>query len=293
MVVRGERIPAPGETVLGGEFFLFPGGKGANQAVAAARLGGNVQFVACVGNDAFGKESIERFTAEGIDCSRIIIDPSSPSGVAMITVDAAGENSIIVAPGANGSVSTQLVTEAIQTLPPGTIMLIQLEVPLPAVHTAIRESNRRGLSLILNPAPAARLQDDLFGQISVITPNETEAMVLTGITVTDPASAEAAAQWFLQRGVGKVVITMGSAGAFYSDGTHSGMVKADEVIVTDTTGAGDCFSGALAVAIAEGMAFPLAVRFACAAATRSVTRMGAQPSMPLRSELDEFLNTTT
>ncbi|MFM7327507.1 MAG: ribokinase [Bacteroidota bacterium] len=292
MVVRGARIPAPGETVLGGEFFLFPGGKGANQAVAAARLGGNVSFIACIGNDSFGRESLGRFQAEGIDCRWIQTDPVAPSGVAMITVDAHGENSIIVAPGANACVTPELVTAAIHAMPADAIILIQLEIPIATVVTAIREANNRGLSVILNPAPAAYLQDELFNQISIITPNETEAEMLTGILVIDSASAVQAAQWFHDKGVEKVVITLGSGGAFYSDRERSGIIKAAEVTVADTTGAGDCFSGALAVAIAEGKDFPEAIHFACAAATCSVTRMGAQPSMPDRSQVIDMLNSS-
>ena len=288
MVVRSQRIPAPGETVLGGEFFLFPGGKGANQAVAAARLGGRVQLVACVGNDAFGKESIERFGREGIDCSRIVTDAVAPSGIAMITVDAAGENAIVVAPGANGRLSEQVVTAAVDELPADAMILLQLEIPMESVASVLQTASRRGMSVILNPAPAVKLPRDWYRHISILTPNEVEASVLTGIQVEGPEAAARAATWFHDAGIPQVVITLGKRGAYCSGPSGSFLVEASVVTVADSTGAGDCFNGALAVALAEGRDLYKAVRFACAAATLSVTRMGAQPAMPNRSEVEIF-----
>ena len=293
MVVRGERIPAPGETITGGEFHIFPGGKGANQAVAAARLGGKVRLVACVGDDSFGRESIERFKAEGIECDFILTDPVVPSGVAMITVDVHGENSIIVAPGANSRLTPEHVRAVVQSLPEDAIVLLQLEIPLETVDTVITEAHSRGQTIILNPAPAQKLPEHWYRRVSVITPNETEARLLTGVTVHDYQSAQVAAGWFHQAGVETVIITLGEKGVWLSGPAGSGPVSAIAVTASDTTGAGDCLSGALAVALAEGMAIEVAARFACVAATISVTRMGAQPSMPSRSELESFTHSIT
>lgn len=289
MVVKGARIPAPGETVSGDEFFLFPGGKGANQAVAAARLGGNVRLVACVGEDSFGRESIERFRSEGIDCSFIVTDPVAASGVAMITVDGQGENSIMVVPGANGKLTPEHARSAVQRLPEDAIVLLQLEIPMDTVETALAEAHARGLTVILNPAPARAIPEHWFSRVSVITPNETEAEAIGGLSVDETDTLQLVSDRFHRAGTANVIITLGSRGAWISDGTASGIIPSQPVDVMDTTGAGDCFSGALAVAMAEGKDLRDAVHFACAAATLSVTRMGAQPSMPVRSRLDEFI----
>jgi len=287
MVVKTGKLPAPGETVIGGTFLMNPGGKGANQAVAAARLSGQVTFVAKVGTDLFGQQAIDGFGREGIDTRHILTDSDYPSGVALINVDAHGENCITVAPGANAHLRPADVDAALQTAPPDTLVLIQLEIPLPTVEYAIQQATKRGLRVILNPAPAQVLPADLFANLFLITPNETEAEILTGIRVTDESSAEQAALKLHQMGVANVIITLGAKGAYLHTETGATVVRASPVTPVDTTAAGDCFNGALAVALSEGQTLLEAVTFACRVASISVTRMGAQASMPTRSELKD------
>ncbi|MFT5998882.1 MAG: ribokinase [Neolewinella sp.] len=280
MVVKTERFPKPGETIVGGEFFLFAGGKGANQAVAAARLGGKVQFVARVGDDLFGRQAVDGFLAEGIDCSAVKTDPDHASGTALITVDASGENSIVVAPGANNA----LVPEDLDGIDfaAAGLVLMQLETPLPTIAAAVKAAPGK---CVLNPAPAQTLPPDILNGLYLITPNETEAELLTGVLPTDPASCVRAAKILHDAGVQHVIITLGAAGAFYSGGTSSFSVSAPVVKTIDTTAAGDCFNGAVVVALAEGKGWREAIEFAVKAASISVTRMGAQVSVPKRSEL--------
>jgi ribokinase len=285
MVVKTGRLPAPGETVIGGEFLMNPGGKGANQAVAAARLGGDVRFVAKVGNDLFGKQAVQGFRRDGIDTSPIFTDPQAASGVALISVDEKGENCIVVAPGANARLTAEEVSQALENAGAGDTVLIQLEIPLGTVEAAVRLCAAKGVGVILNPAPAQPLPDDLFPRLAILVPNETEAGLLTGIPVTDAATAEAAARQLAAKGVGHVVITLGAKGAYSFDGQQGQLIEAPHVHAVDTTAAGDCFSGALAVAVSEGQDLPAAIDFACRAAALSVTRMGAQASLPYRKEL--------
>ncbi|GAB3927459.1 ribokinase [Larkinella terrae] len=287
MVVKTDRLPVPGETVIGGTFLMNPGGKGANQAVAAARLGASVVFVGKVGNDIFGQQALSQFQREGIDSSFVFTDPENPSGVALINVDAAGENCIAVAPGSNGNLTPDEVGQAVDALPDSSLVLIQLEIPLPTVERAIRQSYKKGLRVILNPAPAQPLSPALFRYLYLITPNETEAELLTGIRVTDVATAEKAAQQFHEAGIPNVVITLGSRGAYLHTNTVARLIPAPAVSAVDSTAAGDCFNGALAVALSENRPLDEAVAFACKAAAFSVTRMGAQASMPDRNEVDE------
>jgi ribokinase len=280
MVVKTERFPKPGETIVGGEFFLFAGGKGANQAVAAARLGGEVQFVARVGDDLFGRQAVDGFRAEGIDCSAVKTDPDHASGTALITVDASGENSIVVAPGANNALVPEDLAEIDFTA--AGLVLMQLETPLSTIAAAVKAAPGK---CVLNPAPAQTLPPDILSGLYLITPNETEAELLTGVLPTDPASCVRAAKILHDAGVQHVIITLGSAGAFYSDGTSSFSVSAPKVKAVDTTAAGDCFNGAVVVALAEGKNWRESIEFAVKAASISVTRMGAQVSVPKRSEL--------
>jgi ribokinase len=285
MVVKSSALPRPGETVLGGTFFMNPGGKGANQAVAAARLGGDVTFVCRVGDDLFGAQALTQFTAEGIQTQFITKDTALPSGVALIMVDEAGENSIAVAPGANNNLTRNVLVAAVQHIQSPSILLVQLEIPLDSVTYAIETGRALGATVILNPAPSARLEPALLGKVSLITPNESEAEGLTGIQVKDSASAMSAAEQLHRWGVPVVVITMGSKGAFWSSEGNHGMVHAPEVSALDTTAAGDCFNGALAAALSEGLPLEAALQFSCRAAALSVTRLGAQASMPYRREL--------
>ena len=306
MVVKTSKLPAPGETVIGGTFLMNPGGKGANQAVGAARLGavdsaavdsaavdsgGQVTFVAKVGNDIFGQQAVDGFRREGIDTRYILTDADSPSGVALINVDARGENCITVAPGANAQLQPTDVDAALQTAPPDTIVLIQLEIPLPTVEYAIRQAAKRGLRVMLNPAPARALPADLFPSLFLITPNETEAEILTGIRVTDWTTAERAAQQLHQMGVPNVIITLGAKGAYLHTQTGATIIPPPPVTPVDTTAAGDCFNGAVAVALSEDQPLSDAVTFACRAASISVTRLGAQASMPTRREVNDPLAT--
>jgi ribokinase len=285
MVVKTPRLPVPGETILGGQFFMNGGGKGANQAVAAARLGGNVSFIAKTGNDIFGREAIEQFNREGIDTSNIAIDAKNPSGIALISVDDGGENTIVVAQGANAALMAPDLLAAKEKLIQAKVVLAQLEIPLETVEwvaTLIAET--KGI-FILNPAPARSLSEDLLKKITIITPNETEASILTGIPVHDKASAAQAAFQLKRNGVLAVVITLGAEGALLLEKEEPEFITVSPVKAIDATAAGDVFNGALAMAIAEGRSLSDAVRFGCAAASLSVTRLGAQSSAPYRHEI--------
>ena len=289
MVVKAARIPRPGETVLGGDFFMAPGGKGANQAVAAARAGGNVQLIARVGEDGFGEQAIEGFLRDGIGVKHIIKDAVRPSGVALIMVDPRGENSIAVASGANAALSPDDIGRTARIISRADVLLLQLETPLEAVRCAAEIASRHGLLIILNPAPAQSLDDDLLRLVSILTPNENEAETLTGIRILDARGSARAADVLLSRGVKAVCITLGAKGCYLASEGCRGLVPAFDVVAADATAAGDVFNGALAVARAERKPLPEAVRFASAAAAISITRIGAQPSAPSRREILRFL----
>jgi ribokinase len=285
MVVKAERLPVPGETVSGGVFLMNPGGKGANQAVAAARLGGNVIFITKTGNDLFGRQSIELYRTEGIDTKHVFSDPDRLSGVALIAVDAHGENCILVAPGANATLSVADVEQARETIESADYLLMQLETPLATVEYAATLASAKGCKVILNPAPAQALTPALLKTLNIIIPNRTEAELLTGIKISDNLSRRAAADCLSAKGVENVIITLGAEGAFVKEGNVYYEIAAEEVRAVDTTAAGDTFCGALCVGISEGMILADAVKFACHAAAISVTRMGAQASIPCRREL--------
>ena len=289
MVVRVPHIPAPGETVLGGDFATVPGGKGANQAVAAARLGATVHLVACLGQDAFGESSIGNFRREGIVTDYVVRHAEAPSGVALIFVDDAGENSIAVASGANGELSPEHVDRAQAVIAASDVVLLQLEIPLATISQAISIARRTGVKIILNPAPAQPLDDELMKGVDIITPNENEASLLTGIAVTGLPSAEEAARALLRAGVRTVVITMGQRGALLATHDQMVLVPGFSVEAVDTTAAGDAFNGGLAWAWARGMELDKAVRFANAVGALAVTKMGAQPSLPRLEEVRAFL----
>lgn len=290
MIIKLARIPRPGETVLGGEFFSAAGGKGANQAVGAARAGGKVTFVARVGNDIFGDQAVAGFRKDGINVDCVFRDRAAPSGVALIFVAKDGENSIAVAGGANARLMPADVKRAARAIRSAAVLVAQLETPLETVQAAAGIAAKAGVRFILNPAPARTLPNTLLKLVSILTPNETEAEILTGIKVTDMATAAKAAERLLSRGVNTVILTLGSRGAFLADAGGKQLVRGFKVKAVDTTAAGDIFNGALAVALAEEKALPAAVRFANAAAAISVTRWGAQPSAPTRAEIGRFEN---
>lgn len=285
MVIQSEKLPAPGETVLGGTFFMNPGGKGANQAVAAARLGGETYFIGKVGKDVFGESALKQFTLEGIHGEFICQDDQQPSGVALINVDAQGENCITVASGANARLMPQDIASAHSLFQPGNWLLIQLEIPLETVIYSLEKAHHSGLSVVLNPAPACALPESMYAYLDIISPNETETEFLTGIQPKDESSLSLACDYFLSRGVKRVVITRGSQGAYWKTQEGFGYVPAQQVKAVDSTAAGDCFNGALVVALSEGLAFEQAIAFACKAAALSVTQLGAQASMPNREQL--------
>lgn len=284
MVIQSGHLPQPGETVLGGEFIMNPGGKGANQAVAAAKLNGDVTFIARVGNDVFGQEAVKGFLSHGIDTSFVVVDKESPSGVALIMVDDKGENCISVALGANAAMqNTDIANEVISQ---ASFVLIQLEIPVDVVEHAVKLADQEGVRLVLNPAPAQALSDDLLALLYIITPNETEAELLTGIKVINEETARKAAQVLKEKGVDVVVITMGAQGVYLLSDEEDQMIASSKVKVVDTTAAGDTFNGALVVGLSEGMLLIDAIKFANKAAAYSVTKMGAQASAPLRKDLE-------
>lgn len=285
MVVKTSRLPKPGETVLGGTFFMNSGGKGANQAVAAARLGGNVTFITKVGNDIFGKQAIQNFHKEKINTRFIFTHKDEASGAALIIINEEGENCIVVAPGANAHLLPEDI-EKVTNLCRADIILMQLEIPLETVVYVIRLAKANSQKVVLNPAPARNLSKEILHGLFLITPNETEAFFLTGIEVSGEESASRAADFLLSHGVQNVVITLGEQGAYFQNKELKLMVDAPKVKVLDTTAAGDTFSGAITVAIIEKMNWQAAVEFAVKAASITVTRLGAQLSVPYKSEID-------
>lgn len=287
MVIKANHLPLPGETILGGEFFMNAGGKGANQAVASARLGGNITFICKTGDDIFGKQAIQSFKKEGIDVSYALQDAANPSGVALITVDKNAENCIVVASGANATLSAEDLQTAQQVIEQAAIVLLQLEIPLATVEFVAATASANGSIVILNPAPCCQLPASLFPYVTVITPNQHEAEMLCGIKVTDAASAKLAAAAIRDKGVKNVIVTLGPEGALVlSEGKYT-HVPASKVEAIDTTAAGDVFNGALAVALLENKNIVEATKFACKASAISVTRLGAQSSAPYRSEISE------
>jgi ribokinase len=290
MIVQVPRIPQISETVLGGQFSMAPGGKGANQAVAAARAGGSVTFITCVGNDLFGQKAIEGYRQERIDCSYVSTDPEKATGVAFILVGSRGENSIAVASGANLAMTPDVLLGAQSFIASAQILLVQLEIPLPVVRAAVEIAAAAKVKVILNPAPAQPLDDALLHRVSILTPNEIEASLLTGIEVGDDRSIRDAADSLRARGVSTVIITLGARGIYVASTEFIGFIEGFVVHAVDSTAAGDVFNGALAAALTRGMTPPLAYRFANAAAAISVTRLGAQPSAPTFQEINAFLN---
>lgn len=285
MVIKTDHFPAPGETVLSGSFFMNPGGKGANQAVAAARLGAEVVFVSRLGKDLFGDQLRDLLKKEGINTSYISTDEETPTGIAMITVDNNGENSIVVASGANGNLLPRHLQLARSVINNADCLLLQLEIPLDTVADIITFAAANRTRIILNPAPATSLRPELYPYIDILTPNMKEVAALSGMAVRHVEDAKKAALILCGQGIKTVIVTAGAAGAFICNDQTCTHIPAPRVTTVDSTAAGDVFNGGLAVALTEGATLHEAVQFACAAAAISVTRLGAQSSIPYRSEI--------
>ncbi|VXA79215.1 MULTISPECIES: ribokinase [Aeromonas] len=288
-VLRVPHFPRPGETLTGHSYQVVPGGKGANQAVAAARLGALVSFIARIGDDAIGQQMRQGFEQDGIDVSAVELDETLPTGIAIIYVSDEGENSIGISAEANGALSPAMVKRHEAMIADAHTLLLQLEVPLESVFEAAKLARSHGTRVVLNPAPARPLPAELLALVDLITPNQTEAELLTGVKVSDEASAALAADRFHQMGISDVMITLGSQGVYCSNARQQQLIPGFRVEAVDTTAAGDTFNGALLAAELAGADFNAAVRFAHGAAALSVTKFGAQSSIPSKVEVDAFL----
>ena len=286
MIARVRQLPRPGETVGEAQFMQSNGGKGANQAVAAARLGGDVAFVSCLGSDAGAAALRQQFAADGIDIESLFQVADTPTGTALIFVSEEGENSIAVAPGANRRLTREVIDAVADRIAGAEYLLLQLEIPMDTVAYAIEKAREAGTRVVLNPAPAMPLSDDLLRKVYLLTPNRTETETLTGIAVHSAHDASKAAGILLAKGVENVIVTLGSEGALIKNAAGEELIPADKVRPVDTTAAGDVFNGALLVALTEGKPLAEVVRFAARCAALSVTRMGAQTSIPWRREID-------
>ncbi|WP_254568063.1 ribokinase [Oscillatoria sp. HE19RPO] len=289
LVTRTHRLPKPGETLAGISFFTASGGKGANQAVAAAKLGMTTWMIGRVGGDSFGQELLESLQQSGVKCDRIFIDETTTSGIATIAVEDTGENTIIIVPGANAGVNESDCDRLTDLLPDAAALLLQLEIPLSAVLAAAKKAQDAGVPVILDPAPAGELPPELYSLIDIITPNETELSLLTGIAVRDVETAREAISELQRRGVRTAIAKLGAKGVLCARGEEQFFVPPFEVEAVDTVAAGDAFNGALAVAIAEGLSLPEAVRWGAAAGALAVTKPGAQSALPSRLTFEEFL----
>lgn len=290
LVARSPRLPVPGETLIGEDFATVPGGKGANQAVAVARLGVPTQMVGRVGNDTFGRELLSSLRTEGVGCA-FRVDPSTHSGVAIITVDAEGENHIVIIPGANGEMDETDLGRLQSLLPSAKVLLLQLEIPIESVLAAARSAREAGVTVILDPAPGrTNLPAELYSLVDVLTPNQVEAGQLVGFPISDAEMAAEAGEILRQRGANTVIVKLGRRGALYvsTDGTF--LVHAFPVTAVDTVAAGDAFNGGMAAAIAEGLSLSQAVVWGAAAGAIAVTKQGAQVAMPTRKELEKLLS---
>jgi len=288
-VLQVASFPRPGETLLGHSYVVIPGGKGANQAVAAARLGADIAFIACVGDDSFGRNMITEFERDGINTQAVMIEQDTPTGIAMIQVAATGENSICISAEANACLTLERLIPHGELIARADTLLMQLETPIATITQAAKIAKQAGTRVVLNPAPAQPLTDELLAVVDLITPNETEAELLTGIKVTDMASAQVAADVLHAKGIGEVMITLGSQGVWISTAGIGKQVKGFRVDAVDTTAAGDTFNGGLLAGLQAGLALDDAIIFAHAAAAISVTRVGAQTSIPTKAEVDAFL----
>ena len=286
LVVKSPRFPQPGETISGEDLQIIPGGKGANQAVAAARQGVQTAMLGRVGSDSFAPFLVDNLKSNQVDTSHVTVD-SSATGTAIIVVDANGQNSIVLSPGANGNVSPADVDSA--SFSNSKLLLLQLEIPTPTVLHAAQKARANGLTVILNPAPAKTLPAELISSVDILIPNESELSLLTGLPVNDVSSAEKAAKEILKQGVKTVIVTLGSKGALLVTDTQVTQVDTYKVNVVDTTAAGDAFIGGFASAMLSGKALEDSVRYGCACGALATTKFGAQPSLPTKEEVEKFI----
>ncbi len=289
IIARSPRIPAPGETILGHDFRTAPGGKGANQAVAAARAGARVSMVGRVGADDFGQALLANLDANAVDHRFVLRDEAAATGVAVIVVDDAGENSIVVLSGANMRLAPADVDAAEEAIAEADVMLLQLEIPLATVVRAAQLGRRHGVQVLLNPAPARALPDDLLALVDVLIPNETETALLTGLPASSMDELKAAAGDLRTQGAGAVILTLGARGALIATAEQARLIPAFPITPVDTTAAGDAFAGGLGTALASGADLVRAVRLGNAAGALAATRLGAQPSLPTRAEIEVLL----
>ena len=285
MVVKTDRFPEPGETVFAASFGMFPGGKGANQAVCAAKLGGKVSFLGKMGRDMFGEALARSMKRDGVRLDHAKVDAKRSTGVALITVDRSGQNEIVVVSGSNMAIHPTDIQRERSVFEPKGVLLVQLEIPVSAVTKAAELAHVREMTVILNPAPARRLPGRLLGLVDYLTPNQTELRHLSGMPISSLSSVERAARALLKRGVKRIVVTLGSRGSYYVDERSSKLFPSIRVTAVDTTAAGDAFNGALAFALSTGKDHSSAIPFANKVAAVSVTRMGAQSSMPTMKEI--------
>lgn len=291
LVVRTQHLPLPGETVLGSDFQTIPGGKGANQAVGAARLGTQVTMIGRVGSDDFGKALQASLEREGINTAHILVDEIAPTGIATITLDETGQNSIVVSSGTNMKLTPEDVEKALSQIKSVDVIVLQLEIPLGCVEAAARFGQERGVRIVLNPAPAQQLSNTLLSQIDVLIPNENEASLLTGLPVENRTQAEIAAQVLLDKGVGSVILTLGARGALVLEGNSPAIhIPSHQVDVVDTTAAGDAFVAGLSVGLGERMSLVEAAKLGNATGALAVTKLGAQPAMPTRRDVEIFIS---
>jgi ribokinase len=289
LVTKTPRLPVAGETLTGYEFFTAGGGKGANQAVAAARLGISTQIVGRLGNDDFGRQLLRHLQAAGVQTDGVLVDETTSSGVAVITVDDAGENNIIIIGGANGRLNETDVERLRSRLPGAAALLMQLEIPMATVQLAAQAAHSAGVPVILDPAPAQDIPDELYPLIDIITPNQLEASQLVGFPVDGQEAARQASAELQQRGISTVIVKLGDRGVFCATAEETFFVPAFSIQAVDTVAAGDAFNGALAVALAEGRLLREAVVWGAAAGALSATKAGAQPSLPDRETFEAFL----
>ncbi len=289
LVARAARFPLPGETMFGDQFAMFPGGKGANQAVASAKLGGKVFFLGKMGDDIFRQRLCRGMRRDGVLLSHLLTDSATPTGVALITVSGTGQNEIIVISGSNMKLTPADLDAKKAVFRLARITLLQLEIPLETVMKAVKLARQYGHQIILNPAPARKLPQSLLREINVLTPNEIETQILTGMSVDNQESAECAARKLLSMGVRNVIITLGKRGCLLVNSETTKFFRSYSVKAIDTTAAGDAFNGGLAYALAKQQPLGEAIHFASGVAAYSVTKMGAQSSMPTKRELERFL----